>query len=548
MIYLSCLPNRPTAVRLLFLLLVSLPAPLWAQSFTSSNLPIVVIETQGQSIVDEPKVIVRMRIIDNGEGVRNRLTDPATDYDGWAGIEIRGASSQSFPKKQYGFETRDADGEGRDVSLLGFPEEEDWILHAPYSDKSLMRNVLTYRLARSMGRYASRTRYCEVVLDGQYQGVYVLMEKIKRDKNQVDVNNLKEDETSGDDLTGGYVVQIDRREDGWASSFAGAHSRFHPYYQFNEPGVDDIVPEQQAYIRQFLFDFESTMASDGFEDEVAGYPSLIDEGSFVDLFLLNELGANVDGYRLSSYLHKEKDSIDSLLHAGPVWDFNLAFGNADYYDGAATSGFRYEADLRGDSYPVPFWWTRLAESERFADKTALRWAELRTGPMHEDSLMAAIDATAALLDESQARNFIRWPVLGRYVWPNAYVGDTYAQEVDYLKRWLRERLAWMDAELNSSPVAQDAPLPASGFALSPPSPTPSRTRAAFTLRLDAAQHVAAALFDARGRHVATVHDGTLGPGEHPFGINVAALSAGVYLIRVQGDFGVASTRLIAIGR
>src|SRR5690606_9969158 len=139
-------------------------------SFTS-NLPIVVIDTQGRAIPDEPKILARMGIIDNGEGVRNSTGDPFNGYDGFVGIEVRGASSQAFPKKQYAIETRDADGEDVNVSLLGLPGEEDWILQGPYSDKSLMRNVLVYHLARRMGRYASRTRYAEVVLNDEYQGV-----------------------------------------------------------------------------------------------------------------------------------------------------------------------------------------------------------------------------------------------------------------------------------------------------------------------------------------------------------------------------------------
>ena len=133
-----------------------------------------------QQIVDEPKVPARMGLIDNGEGVRNNLSDPFNAYDGAIGIELRGSSSMFFPKKSYTVETRDDQGKDRDVELLGLPEEEDWVLHGPYSDKSLMRNVLTYELARRLGSYASRTRFVEVVLNGGYVGVYVLMEKIKR--------------------------------------------------------------------------------------------------------------------------------------------------------------------------------------------------------------------------------------------------------------------------------------------------------------------------------------------------------------------------------
>ena len=160
-------------------------------SFTSSNLPIVVINTHGQQIPDDYKIIADMGIIYNGEGVRNNLTDPFNNYNGKIGIEIRGSSSQMFPKKQYAVETKDANGNDLDVSLLGFPPEEDWILYAPYNDKSLIRDVLVYKLANDMGRYASRSKFCELVLNGEYMGIYVLFEKIKRDANRVNIKKME---------------------------------------------------------------------------------------------------------------------------------------------------------------------------------------------------------------------------------------------------------------------------------------------------------------------------------------------------------------------
>lgn len=195
----------------------------YAQTFTSSNLPIVVINTNGQTILDEPKITVDIGIIDNGIGQRNNLTDPYNNYSGKAAIEIRGSSSQSFPKKQYGVELRDAAGNDVSAPLLGLPPEEDWVLFAPYNDKTLMRDVLAYKIARDQGRYAPRTRYCELVLNGQYQGIYVLIEKVKRDNNRVDVNKLDPDENSGNDLTGGYIIKIDKEtgsgNGGWTSNY-----------------------------------------------------------------------------------------------------------------------------------------------------------------------------------------------------------------------------------------------------------------------------------------------------------------------------------------
>ena len=191
--------------------------------FNSSNLPIVLIDTYGQEIMDDPKIQVGMKIIDNLPGQRNYVTDiPA--YDGYAGIEIRGSSSQMFPKKSYGFESWDGLGEELEVPLLGMPEESDWILNANYSDKTLCRNTLAYQVFRNMGHYATRYEHVEVVINGVYKGVYIFSEKIKRDADRVDIAKLKPDDNSGDPLTGGYIFKIDKPTgtgggEGWESNF-----------------------------------------------------------------------------------------------------------------------------------------------------------------------------------------------------------------------------------------------------------------------------------------------------------------------------------------
>lgn len=190
--------------------------------FESSNLPIVLIDTYGQEILDAPKVQVGMKIIDNDPGERNFITDTPV-YNGYAGIEIRGSSSQMFPKKSYGFENWDIDGEEIDVSLLGMPAESDSILNANYTDKTLARNAMAYQLSQNMGHYSIRYKYVEVVINEMYKGIYVFSEKIKRDPNRVNIAKLKPDQNSGDELTGGYIFKVDKFTgsggDGWISAF-----------------------------------------------------------------------------------------------------------------------------------------------------------------------------------------------------------------------------------------------------------------------------------------------------------------------------------------
>ena len=238
--------------------------------FTSSNLPIVVINTNSQTIVDDPKITADMGIIYNGPGVRNNLTDPLNNYNGKIGIEIRGSSSQSFPKKQYGLELLDNNGATIDASLLGMPKKDDWILFAPYNDKSLMRDVLAYRLAHDLGRYASRFRYCELVLNGQYQGIYVLLEKIKRDKNRVNIDKLDPIEVTGDNLTGGYIFKIDKSSgsggDGWISTHTPPNRSGDQtiFFQYEYPKEENIVPEQKQYIQNYVASFENALKAENF--------------------------------------------------------------------------------------------------------------------------------------------------------------------------------------------------------------------------------------------------------------------------------------------
>lgn len=411
--------------------------------FLSSDLPIIKINTFGEQIPDEPKIVAHMGIIDNGPGNRNYIfSDSLNGYNGQIAIETRGASSSTFPKKNYGFETQTEDGENNNVNLLGMPKENDWILHGPYSDKSLIRNVLAFHLGNQTDRWAPRTRYCELFINDEYRGIYVLMEKIKRDDDRVDIAKLDSDDNAGDSLTGGYILQVDRFEfgNGWFSSFLPNH-----FFVFHHPNASDLTLAQAGYIQNHISNFEQVLAGGNFADPDLGYSQWIDVGSFIDHLLVVELSRDVDAYRLSSFLYKDKDSKGGLLNAGPLWDFNLGFGNADYCDGWETSGWNFDDENCGQDQP--FWWDRLQEDTLFNNQVNCRWNELRAGPWQTDSIMQFIDDQAAMLAESQVRNFDRWQILGNYLWPNAFVGDTYAEEITYLKNWTTDRLTWMDANM-----------------------------------------------------------------------------------------------------
>lgn len=431
-------------------------------NLTSSNLPIVLIDTHSQEIPNEPKIPATMRIVDNGTGQRNEITGPYNDYDGNIGIEIRGSSSTMFDKKSYGIEIWDENLNDTIASILGMPEEEDWVLHGPFSDKSLMRNVLTFKLGRDLGRYASRTRFAELVLNNDYRGVYVFMEKIKRDRNRVDIADLSPEENTGDDLTGGYIVKLDKFDGsntggGWASpyrppGYSKPDQRI--YFQFDYPKSRNITPAQKQYIEDYVTAFEDALRQVPSGDLKNGYKSFIDLESFVDFAIINELSRNVDGYRLSTFLHKDKESKDGKLYIGPIWDFNLAFGNADYYNGSDTEGwgwdFNFNPATNDDFWLIPFWWQRFQSDPEYLVLLKSRWQELRTGPYKTETILSFIDSTANVLDEAQTRNFQRFPILNQYIWPNAYVGGSYANEIDYLKDWIVARLTWLDQAIDNT--------------------------------------------------------------------------------------------------
>lgn len=432
------------------------PTPAWfipPVELVSSNLPIVILNTNDVSIPDEPKIDGTMGIIYNGVGALNYVTDAYNEFYGEIGIETRGSSSGGFPMKSYGVETR---GPAPDInynaSIFDWPSDNDWILYAPYNDKSLIRNVLTYKIGNEMGNYSPRTQLCEVILNGEYLGVYVFMERIKQNPGRVDIDELEYTDISGNELTGGYILKVDKTTAGgiiaWTSPYTCAAPGTGPIeFQLHDPEIDTMHPAQLVYIEDYITDWENALAGSNFTDPILGYAPYIDELSFIDFMLVNEISKNVDGYRISSFLYKERESEGGELVAGPLWDFNLAWGNADYCQGGDTTGWEiYFNSVCGGSGGLqnPFWWDRLLQDPEYTHRVSCRWQELRQGILHTDSLMYYIDSMTNYLDEAATRNYTKWPILGIYLWPNNFIGNTYQEEMDYLKTWTTGRLIWMD--------------------------------------------------------------------------------------------------------
>ena len=462
------------------------------QSF-DSNLPLVVVDTFGFDINSEsdptqprPYRPAMAVFIDTAVSGRAAITD-AADFAGYAGMHVRGHSSSGFDKKQYKLETWDEYDDDTDTWLLGFPAESDWILQAPYSDKTLMRNVLAYKWSNDIGRWAVDTRFVEMFLntDGgevttaDYVGVYVLMENIKRGSDRLDIAKLDSGDNAEPEITGGYIFKKDRLNLGeygfWTQELG--------QLAYVDPAEDEITTAQATWLSNWIYEFETTLMGSSFADPAEGYAKYIDVDSFIDHHILVEMMKNIDGYRLSTYMHKDRGD---KLNMGPVWDYNLCTGNADYsewgIDWYQKSILWYYSDI-GEEHA---WYARLMQDPEYMLRYADRWFELREDKFSAARLVADIDASAALLAEAAARNFARWEayvnsytgrdygsgpyvwtsILNAWVWPNWYHGSpanphTYQMEIDWVKTWLTgngtspgeysDRLAWFDANLGVAP-------------------------------------------------------------------------------------------------
>ncbi len=402
-------------------------------SFSSSNLPLVIIHTNGQTILNEPKIESSFEIIDNGPGNRNHINDTTFAYSGKMMVELQGFSGPSYPKKNYDFDLIDTAGDKIDTTLLGLPAENDWILKAEYLDVSLMANPLTYEMSRRMGMYAPRTKYCEVVINGEYMGVYSLTEKVKRGNNRLDIAKLSQEDTTGNELTGGYIIEMNINGDpaGWNSVYPpinNATCNFPVEFKNVYPKSNEIQPQQFNYIKTFVDSFEVALQNDSADPNT--WREMASEKSFINFQIVNEFSANYDSYGRSTYMYKEKVTDGNKLHIGPPWDYDRA------YAAGTETGWVW---LNTHPYwPFPFWWSKLNNDTTYLRKLYCRWTSLRMHTLSNDSFYAFIDSTASLLAEAAQRNFFKWGELGV---------DSYSTAVTRFRSYVTDRLAWMDANI-----------------------------------------------------------------------------------------------------
>jgi len=376
-----------------------------------THLPLLEIRTEGR-IVDEPKVDGRMRAVAGPPP--NRLADRAGLVSA-VGVEVRGTSSMAYPKQGLGVETRDRGGRDRPVALLGLPPAADWVLHGPYGDKTLLRNALAHAAARAIGVEAGRTRLVELVVNRDYRGVYLLTPAPRARGRGATLL----------ELTDRYKLKAG---DAWFPSATGQAVVIGDA----GPGDEDAAGRSA---RARVAALEAALAAgDG------SWRRHLDERSAVGMVLLQELLKNEDAFRSSLYV---RAPAHGRLRLGPAWDFDISSGNADYGDART---------LEGWVTPGRPWAEALWRDPAFVRALADRWRALRARGL-DAWLQAEVRRGTSRLGRAAGRNFARWPVLGRIVWPNppdpatGRARPTHAAEVAHLSDWLRRRVAWIDANV-----------------------------------------------------------------------------------------------------
>tara|TARA_B100001093_G_scaffold155171_1_gene147840 strand:- start:4609 stop:6249 length:1641 start_codon:yes stop_codon:yes gene_type:complete len=425
---------------------------------TESILPIFIIDTDGNEVPDETKIEAFLKLIYNGPNQMNYISDTITNYNGKIGIERRGASSFGYPQTPYLFETRHENGENNNVSLIDLPAENDWVLLSNYNDKSLIRYVLASHLYEKMGNYSPRARLCEVFFNGEYYGIYTFTEKIKVDSGRLDIASLNEDENDGDDVTGGYIIELNlwNSENSWELNYSPInHPDFDIHLVYKYPKADDITNQQKEYIASYIDSMESALYGFDFINIDFGYRNFLDVETFIDYFLINELSRNNDGFKKSRYFHKDKASNQGKLKAGPIWDFDWAWKDlnscslAEIFSNQDGSGWAHEINNCFPDNYSPDWYIRMHQDSSYTDQLRCKWEEYRTDFLNELFINNIIDSLAFYVNEAQQRHFQKWPILGSVTASPEILPlpETYPEEIEFLKNWISLRISWLDDNL-----------------------------------------------------------------------------------------------------
>lgn len=482
-------------------------------SLDSSFLPIINITTNEMGVeTDTGKVSGKMYIYRNTNGKVNKTSDfPELICN--IGIKIRGNSTKDWPKKNYTLETQDYSGQNFNVPLLGLPAENDWVLNGPFADKSQIRNVLSFSLGQAiMDGWTPHTRYCELILNGEFMGLYVLIETIKRDSNRIDIKKIKPSEISGNDLTGGYIFKMDQN---------GLETVY--------PKPEEIAPEQKKYISNIYYGFTGAAKSTTFLDSINGFKNKIDIKNFIDYTIVNEFTKNVDAYQYSFYMHKDRNDINDKLLFGPIWDFDLSFGNINAQNGQKSTGWQFAESSCWKMY----------QKSVFRDTFMVRmlrerWIDLRKTTLKEESLFQRIDSIYNSVSDPIKRNYEVWPFDGKVmdIWGYKHPAKTYNEDMNLMKTFITNRLTWIDGAVKTLYYAMppatyaDENIAMKNFIISYPNPCSSELNSNFII--DENKPYQFDIYTMMGQQVFS-HKG-ISSGKNSITINTQEFRPGVYYI------------------
>lgn len=413
----------------------------------SSNLPVIVIDNFGRGgFLGDPQKESVVSFFEPVDGRASPTNTPSIVTR--SGIKRRGSSTGGQAKPNLAVEAWDEYNRDVDIEPFGMSEEADWVLYAPLGfDPSFMNNPLMYELSNQLGRYAVRTRFVEVFINtdggnlgiGDYYGIYVFMEKVDREGDRVDIDRLLPEQTLEPEITGGYMLKVDRADPGDSGFSAASQSLKYVY-----PGEEDILqPErdtQEQFIRGYFGDFGTALYGNEFNDPNNGYAPFFDVDAAIDHHLLNVLAFNVDALRLSTFIHKPRNG---KITFGPIWDFDRALGSNDSRDDNPFAWRGLTGD-RGTDFFNYSWWNRLFNDIDFFQRYIDRWQDLRSTTFSTTNIFAVVDGYAVEVAEAQPREQAQWGVTPR--------GGSYAGEIALKKQWLADRISFMESQFVQPPA------------------------------------------------------------------------------------------------
>ena len=399
-----------------------------------TNLPNIVIHTANAEEITSRERYIRgtVSIISN---------DGKTIYTDDLEIRGRGNASWGFPKKPYRMKLNNK------ANVLGLPaKERNWTLINNYGDKTLMRNLLAFDLSKRFGMaFTPAGTPVNVFLNGEFKGCYQLCDQVQVNPKRVEIETMKTTDTQLPELSGGYLVEIDHYATGEASWFRSS-SREIPV-TIKSPDSDDIVTAQKNYIREHFNKLESSVFASNYTDPTNGFRKYLDTETFIKHFLIGEISGNTDTY-WSVYMYKQRN--DDKFYTGPAWDFDLAYDNDDRTFPINTRLSNWIAVTNGSAANgMRGFVERLLSDSQFSNEIKSIYARYRdSGAISEKALLKVVDDYAEELEQSQKLNFVRWNIMNSRVHQNPRVHGSYAAEVENVRQYIRNRIAWVDKKLD----------------------------------------------------------------------------------------------------